>query len=138
MTINAYLNIFNYKNISIYQLPLNKIEEPELTEFYLFSYSALEVFLYNCIPEYFIDLEKYGNLRSSMILTPSGLKLILVHKNLSKNSVRRILYKIHLEIKKMIINPIKYGFINENMYKLTHDILERTAIIAMEEELEEN
>ncbi|KAF7686581.1 hypothetical protein CDIK_3126 [Cucumispora dikerogammari] len=131
----AYLNIFNYKNISIYQLPLRPLSEPEITEFYLFSFSALEVFLFNCEPDYFIELEKYGNLRSSMLLTPSGLKLILVHKNISKRGVRRILYKIHSVIKHMVVNPIKYGFVNDYLYEAAHNMIERVACSALKDEM---
>ena len=138
MSANTYLNIFNVKNASILQEPLSEFHEPELTEFRLFSLSGLEVFLNHCERNYYNDLETYGNMHSSLLLTPSGIKILLVHKNLTKSAAKRILYNIHNILREMSTNPVKYGFVNERLYQDALNIVKNAAVNSFKDEISED
>lgn len=134
----VFLNIFNRENKSILEMPLCDIGEPEITEFHLFSYAGMEIFLYNLEKKFgYQDLQTFENIHSSIFFTHSGIKMILVYKNISKSAIKRIFLKIHSEIKEMAFNPVRYGFVNHHLYGLGHENIQLVALEAFKDEEEE-
>lgn len=119
--MHAYLLLIDRENTVQYHAPLTNNKEYKNMELYLLGYSILDLF--EDIKRenrryYFHDILNFLDDRSSMLLLPSGYKIILVHDFFDASTVKNILLTAHEKFKELFLNDnLEYEKIKNEILK---------------------